>query len=455
MCSKYAASDSTSLDPTKARFFYNSTFTAGALQQRPGGAEAGTCVGPALSPGRLASCLDFLQSGILQEARVQGRCGSCWAYAISAVVQYATALAYEELGGWFNNRYMSPQLLLSCVEVEGVACGCLGGDLAAGMALVAKEGMVTFRQFPYENDSSVVTQEGQVHYLCRPNLGAKGYLGTCAPCRKEEPDLETVMPSQIEKGGFGAPIEVLSSCMPCGSVGVPFYFPLAPCRLYRDDESIEANVDAVKRSFCAHGPLCATIRINRADFEAVGRNVGVLTDVTTATIYRPQSTPPTGALHSVIVVGYIDPWVNAPTPQNRSRAAFVCRNSWGPDWGFKIKALSIESAADGTESAVESTLGGFFLVSMYDAADLIGLLRTSVGVRGVQIRTLGDAAPRPLRLTDPFVAPRRRGSLSSMLSGVASPAQRPPPRRWAPWKLAAVFSTVAFLLAFFFMFSWG
>jgi hypothetical protein len=445
MCSKYAAPDGQSLDPKQARFFYNSTFTTAALQQRGGGSDAEACVGPALSSAQRSVFLDFLHSGLLQEARVQGRCGSCWAYAISAVVQYATALAYQRLGGWFNNRYMAPQLLLSCIEAEGVACGCFGGDLAAGMALVAEEGMVTFRQFPYENDSSVATQEGQVHYLCRPNEGAKGYLGTCAPCRKEEPDLETVLPTRMETGGFSAPIEVLSSCMPCDSIGAPFYFPLSPCRLYRDDESVEANVEAVKRSLCAHGPLCATIRVNTADLEAVGKFGGVLADVTTAPIYKPQSTPPTGALHSIAVVGYVDPWAGAPTPQNRARAVFVCRNSWGPDWGFKIKTRSIEQAADGSQTMAESVLGGFFLVSMYEGVDVTGLLQTTVGLRGMQIRTLGDAAPRPLRLTDPFVVPLK-GSLPTLLSGASWTRRGPLPGEGAFWRTLLVACLIVSLL---------
>ena len=458
MCSKYAASDGQSLDPKEARFFYNSTFTAGALQQRGSGADAETCVGPVLSLAQRSAFLDFLYSGLLQESRVQGRCGSCWAYAISAVVQYATALSYRSLGGWFNNRFMSPQLLLSCIEAEGVACGCFGGDLAAGMALVAEEGMVTFRQFPYENDSSVTTQEGQVHYICRPNEGAKGYLGTCAPCRKEEADLETVLPMRTDRGGSSAPIEVLASCMPCDSIGAPFYFPLAPCRLYRDDEDIEANVDAIKRSLCAHGPLCATIRVNAADLAAAGKSNGVLADVRLAPIYKPQSTPPTGALHSIAIVGYVDPWAEVPSPQNRSRAVFVCRNSWGPEWGFKIKTHSFAQAADGSQTVVELILGGFFLVSMYEGADVIGLLQTTVGIQGMRIRTLGDAIPRPLRLTDPFVVPLKQGWKESLLaaSGGSQVQQGPLPGERAFWRtlLMACLVVLLLLTAFFYVIFW-
>lgn len=462
MCSKYAASDGDYVSSGQERFFYNSTFNADALQQRgPGSDEA--CLGPPLTTKQSAAFLDYLYDGFLQGARVQGQCGSCWAFAISAGVQYATALAYQRLGGWFNNRYMSPQLLLSCVEAEGVACGCYGGDLAAAMALVAKEGIVTFRQFPYENDSSVVTREGQIHYICRPNEGEKGFLGTCAPCKVDEPDLEEVVPTVSGPGKTATAFVTLSSCMPCESVGAPFYFPISPCRLFREDEDVDANVAALKRSLRGHGPLCATIRVNREDLKGVGKSQ-LLGDVLSAPIYKPQSTPPSGALHSIIVIGYVDPWEENRTQENRARAVFVCRNSWGPDWGFKVKTRQIVQEKDGTQNSVEVVLGGFFAVSMYDSYQAIGLLQTAISIQGVLVRTLGDEVPRPLRLTDPFVVPFKSGFLEafhasrpvSATSAEETKAAQPNPkeRGRAAWKIpTAILLAVALLLLLIFV--WG
>jgi hypothetical protein len=411
MCSNYASLDENSISSANARFFYNSTFTADALQQRMKGPDHG-CLGPKLTPEESSAFLDYLYDGFLQRARVQGHCGSCWAYAISAAVQSATALAYQRLGGWFNNRYMAPQLLLSCVEQEGVACGCFGGDLAAMMALVSKEGIVTFRQFPYENDSSVVTNEGQVHYICRPNEGPKGYLGTCAPCRVDEADFEEVVPSVVGPVKDTTAFVTLSSCMPCDSIGAPFYFPFSPCRLYREEESIEANVDVVKRALRTHGPLCATVKVNREDMKQVGKSQ-LITGLQEAPVYRPQSTPASGALHSITIVGYYDPWAVGKKTEDRRRAVFVCRNSWGPDWGFKVKTRRIEQQTDGSQIVVDVVLGGFFAVSMYEFFEEIGLVQTAIAIKGMQIRTLGDAVPGPLRLTDPFVVPFKPGFLEA------------------------------------------
>jgi Papain family cysteine protease len=419
MCSKYAATDEY-VSSGQERFFYNSTFSADALQQRMPGSDV-ECLGPELTRAQSAIFLDYLYAGFLQKSRIQGQCGSCWAYSISAGVQYATALAYQRLGGWFNNRYMSPQLLLSCVEAEGVACGCYGGDLAAAMALVSKEGIVTFRQFSYENDSSVVTQEGQVHYICRPNEGEKGFLGTCAPCKVDEPDFEEVVSTVSGPAKTTTAFVTLSSCMPCNSVGAPFYFPISPCRLFREEESLEANVEAIKRSLRAHGPLCATLRVNREAMNAVGKSQ-LLSNVLEAPVYKPQSTPMIGALHSIVIIGYVDPWAQSQTREDRARSVFICRNSWGPEWGFKMKTRQIEQEKDGAQKAVEVILGGFFAVSMYESFEAIGLLQTAIAIQGVNVRTLGDEAPRPLRITDPFVVPFKAGFLEAFRSSASQTA---------------------------------
>lgn len=418
MCSNYASMEENSISSANARFFYNSTFTAGALQERMKGPDE-ECLGQKLTPEESSSFLDYLYAGFLQRARVQGHCGSCWAYAISAAIQSATALEYQRLGGWFNNRYMAPQLLLSCVQQEGVACGCFGGDLAAMMSLVAKEGIVTFRQFPYENDGSVITNEGQVHYICRPNEGPKGYLGTCAPCRVDEPDFEEVVRSISGPAKDTTAFVTLTSCIPCDSVGAPFYFPVSPCRLYREEESIEANVDAVKRALRKHGPLCATVKVNREDMKLVGKSQ-LISDVQEAPVYRPQSTPTSGALHSITIVGYYDPWAIEKKTEDRIRAVFVCRNSWGPDWGFKVKTRQIEQEKDGSQIVLDVVLGGFFAVSMYESFEEIGLVQTAIAIRGVQVRTLGDEAQRPLRITDPFVVPFKPGFLEAFHAKASS-----------------------------------
>ena len=220
------------------------------------------------------------------------------------------------------------------------------------------------------------------------------------------------MPSVVGPAKDTTAFVTLSSCMPCDSVGAPFYFPVSPCRLYREEESIEANVDVVKRALRTHGPLCATVKVNREDMKLVGKSQ-LITGLQEAPVYRPQSTPPSGALHSITIVGYYDPWAAGKKAEDRSRAVFVCRNSWGSDWGFKVKTRHIEQDTDGSQVVVDVVLGGFFAVSMYEFFEEIGLVQTAITIKGIQIRTLGDAEPGPLRLTDPFVVPFKAGFLEA------------------------------------------
>ena len=400
MCSRFVSEGSVTAEHgSRPRFFYNTTFDATALRERSPQDD----LGPPLQDAERGQYLSFIDSGVLSHARGQGRCGSCWAYAITGAVQYATALGYRKLGGWFNNSFMSPQLLLSCVEEPGVACGCFGGDLSKAMQFVSKQGIVTFRQFPYENDSSVLTQEGQVHYICRPNEQSReAYLGTCAPCAKDEVDFEQVVPLAKGVAGTTTKFVTLSSCMPCGSIGPPFYFPVDPMRCYRAADGVEANVEAVKRLLVNRGPLCATIRVDAETFKKVGVPA-VLPDVLQAPIYAPSSTPSSGALHSVLVLGYYDPWALTKKPEDRRRAFFVCRNSWGPEWGFKLSLRRLQLTPEGLLRVSQDYLGGFFCCSMYESFEQIGLVQTCLSIAKVQVKTLGDAAPRDLRLTDPFV----------------------------------------------------
>lgn len=459
MCSRFVDEASVSAGEKRSdqkKFFYNTTFDDTAIPARTPSDD----LGAPLSEGQRKQYLDIVESGLLAPARNQGRCGSCWAYAVTGAIQYSTALTYQRLGGFFNNDFMAPQLLLSCVEKPGTACGCFGGDLAKVMNFVSDQGIVTFRQFPYENDSSVETQEGQVHYVCRPNEEAESaYLGTCAPCKKGEVDYEQVVPVLKGIAQKTTQFATLSSCMPCGSVGPPFYFPKKCFKVFSAAQSIEENVEALKRLLVSKGPVCATLRVNQEDFAKAGKDTS-LQDLppSKAPVYAPKSTPSTGALHSVLVMGFYDPWVSDRTPEQRKKAYFLCRNSWGPTWGFRLRAKRYRLSARGVVELTDETLGGFFCVSMYEAYQQIGLLQTAVAIPQVLVKTLGDAQPRALRLTDPFVvrlqaaagraAAEKESARDLLLSETSPPLKKKRKLPVVLWLTLAVLLAILLLVIF-------
>jgi hypothetical protein len=412
MCSRYITSADVSsrrsLSSGGTRHSYNTDFTASALPVAGGGDAA------ALSQEQAASFLDHLFDGLLSKARNQGACGSCFAYAITGAVQYATQLAYRSLGAFFDSKYMAHQYILSCIEVEGVACGCWGGDLALAMAEVAERGLVTYQQFPYENAADVVTHEGQNHVLCKANVDAGGYLGTCGPCHPGEPALELLLPEGAVEARSTSLFDAVVTCIPCDIVAGPFYHPLRPFRVYDAALPLQANVDATKRALRGFGPLATALKINQKDFARLKQSV-VLANLSEAEVYRPEQTPAAGSLHAVLVVGYHDPWASSGREEDRARAVFVCRNSWGDDWGFKVRTRSID-VTQGRLAVAALETGGFFAVSMYEAVEASGLLPNAVAIRGVELRPTKALAQRSLSLEDPFLVPYPVGFLEELLS---------------------------------------
>jgi len=399
MCSHFLSSSDSSvaraLVSEDKTYRYNTVFTPGKLPPCPFAADQ-------LTPQEAGVFLDYLFDGLLRRSRAQGSCGSCWAYSVTGCVGYAARRAYRDLGCFFNAQYMSHQYLLTCMQVEGVACGCWGGNLPEAFRALEERGAVTFLQFPYENDESVSTSEGQVHYVCKANADAGGYLGTCGPCAAGEASFEVVV--RASELGAKAPEGFLElvTCMPCESVGGPFYHPAGSCSVFDPRRSLQENVDATKSALRRFGPLSTALRINQQDFAAANRPE-VLRRLRDAPVYRPVRTPAAGGLHAVLIVGYWDPWAQSGLAEDRARAVFVCRNSWGPEWGFKVRSVEVVEKDHRELRLSPVTLGGFFCVAMYDAVEATGVLEHAVAVPRLRIRPTTTEPPRELSSDDPFL----------------------------------------------------
>lgn len=372
---------------------YNTTFAPEALPLRDHAAHEAA----ASSPPEL---LEYLYDAVLQPARVQGSCGSCYSFSISAAIAYSLALTYRRLGGYFAARYISQQYIVTCYEVEGAICGCNGGDLAKALAYLKEHGVPTFVSFPYVNGADDVTPEASNHYLCEANLQRGNSLGTCAPCQEGEPSYETaVSRAELDSGLFSAKpaVQVKASCLPCASVGGPLYYP-QPCRIYDPAKSLEENVEVAKRLLGQYGPLCTALRVNQAEFLKLGARQPLF-PLAALPVYAPSSAPElTAPLHAVLVVGYSD--------LDRESAVWICRNSWGDHWGAHVAdAPALDLDAHGAIIHTRRTLGGLFLVSMYHQTTVTAVLEHSVGICGVLTKAPGDAAPRSPRLGDAFVLP--------------------------------------------------
>ena len=418
MCSHFLSSSDSSvaraLVSEDKTYRYNTVFAPGALPSCP-------LAGGELTPQEAGVFLDYLFDGLLRRSRSQGSCGSCWAYSVTGCVGYAARRAYRELGCFFNAQYMSHQYLLTCMQVEGVACGCWGGNLPEVFRTLEERGAVTFLQFPYENDESVSTSEGQVHYVCKANVDAGGYLGTCGPCAAGETSFEIMV--RASELGSKAPEGFLElvTCMPCESAGGPFYHPTGSCAVFDPQRSSQENVDATKRALRRFGPLSTALRINQRDFASANRPE-ILRRLRDAPVYRPDRTPAAGGLHAALIVGYWDPWAQSGLAEDRARAVFVCRNSWGPEWGFKVRSVEVVEKDRRELRIAPVTLGGFFCVAMYDALEATGVVEHAIAVPGLRIRPTTAELPRDLSPDDPFLLKFPAGMQRDLQSFVRGPA---------------------------------
>jgi len=319
---------------------------------------------------------------IVRPSRPQGQCGSCWAYALDAAVQYALALAYRDLGFSFDDDFMSHQYLLSCYDVEGAMCGCWGGDLPRALLEMARGGIVTYRQFPYDNGPDASTSDRSV--VC-DGPQARGTCRACAPGEPQQRRELSWRPRPEE------PLRYLqaTACVPCDEAGWPRYYPREPFQVGGAGFSLEAKVEALKTQLRRRGPLAAVIAMDTEVFARLDRGGrSELPHFSRLPIYRLTKPAPPGAAHAVSVQGYWDP------PGDRSHAVWICRNSWGPKWGYGLRSRTLRT-----------TLGGFFSVSMYEGAELIGLVDRAVSFEGVDVQTNPERPRRAPSADDPFLQP--------------------------------------------------
>lgn len=98
--------------------------------------------GEPISEGIVPSTIDWSGANCNHGVHDQGRCGSCWAFAIVGMLSYRCCAAKSDKG------WLSPQELVSCDKNNH---GCQGGSLATPMRYVqAHHGLVPETCFKYK-----------------------------------------------------------------------------------------------------------------------------------------------------------------------------------------------------------------------------------------------------------------------------------------------------------------
>lgn len=227
------------------------------------------------NPPCLPDYFDWRDSNFVSPVKIQGTCGSSWAFATVGVVESVYNI---EQGGAIN-RDLSEQNLVSNCYSEG---SCTGGKLA--FSYIKEQGIVDEACFPYQS------------FLC-------GSEKCTCPCNAE---------CQIEN----SPPESCVCSKPCECKRCSDWQD----RVWKISEygSIESGeLDYMKFIQFLNPDLWQ--RVNKGSVDEATDNLLTSYKIKIALLYYgPLAT--CGSKHCVMIVGWSD-------------KGFIIKNSWGRDWG--------------------------------------------------------------------------------------------------------------------------
>merc|ERR1711887_294353 len=123
---------------------------------------------------KLPESVDWRDKGVVSPVKNQGMCGSCWAFATTAVIE-----SYAAINGGGDVPILSTQQVTSCAPNTlncGGTGGCYGSIPQLGYSHIQLFGHVTEKDYPYKSGSS--GQTGSCGYDISdtpPVVGLSGY----------------------------------------------------------------------------------------------------------------------------------------------------------------------------------------------------------------------------------------------------------------------------------------
>ncbi|CAP34920.2 Protein CBG17217 [Caenorhabditis briggsae] len=154
--------------------------------------------------GPLPDFFDWRDRNVVTPVKAQGQCGSCWAFASTATVEAAYAIAHGE------KRNLSEQTLLDC-DLDDNACD--GGDEDKAFRYIHRQGLAYAVDLPYvahrQNTCSVdghynTTKIKAAYFLHHDEDSMINWLVNFGPVNI---GMSVIQPMRAYKGGVFTPSE--------------------------------------------------------------------------------------------------------------------------------------------------------------------------------------------------------------------------------------------------------
>ena len=237
-------------------------------------------LGKAVSPSRALPTYLKYKEALLVPPRTQGKCASCWAFAVADMLADRVSL----LTRGRIREHLSPQEMLSCFLPRWFACA-KGGipELAARYPMI--RGLLTEKAYPYENEMRTDIKP------CK--TGSK--LGLMEMVSGLDPDRHEKHPERI--------------FVQSGSIKSLCDEPLS-------QETIDENVVNIKIELLTNGPVIGTLHVYDDLYDYDGESIYVV---------GKDATLMGG--HAITIIGWSDAGSN--TEEKGFQGAYwICRNSW-------------------------------------------------------------------------------------------------------------------------------
>jgi cathepsin B len=250
------------------------------------------------------------KESMLVPVRDQGKCASCWAFAVADSLADRVSL---RTGGRVRNS-LSVQELLACLG-NGVFDCSRGGIPELTHPYIVSHGIAKEVDYPYENLKGGALDE------CKANTSVLDYMFQSSSRADRKKD--RVFAS---KG---------TSALCLDLAGVPRGTDLYKKRL-------AFNIRNMKAEIYNHGPIVGTVYVHKDLYQYDGKSV-----------YQHAPSSPLMGGHAIEILGWCDEGVNTKEP-GFQQAYWVCRNSWGVKWPKTLPYGLMYIRMGTNESRIES-----------------------------------------------------------------------------------------------------